>query len=240
MPRRSGADAISARKHTSLPRAKKKRVNSRGDQRRTAAFEAPGNRRACVVAAAHGARRARGSCVLPRGRTPRRPRGARTRPLPDRRARRGTGRSARARSGRHGDRPHRRRPPGRRGPAAGPRRAVRSYRRRSALEAPCRRRVARDAVRLRGDHARHRRARALPDRRPPRRSQDVGLATRDELDSPAAAGRRRRLRRPGHPSRLRPDDRPGGNLRFRGRRRHAGRSPLAARQGQDPRVELEG
>ena len=70
--------------------------------------------------------------------------------------------------------------------------------------------------------------------------EDVGLAPRDELDTSAAARRRRRLRRPGHPSRLRPDDRPGGDLRFRGRRRHAGRPSLAARQGQDPRVGLEG
>ena len=234
-----GADATSARTLSSSAR-EESRSNSRGDQRRTAAFEAPGIRRACDVAAARGARRARGGCVLPRGRTPRRPRGTHTRPLPRRRTGRGARRAARARSDRHGDRPHRRRPPGGRGAATGARRAVRSYRGRHPLDAPRRRRVACDAVRLRGDHARHRRSGALPHRRPPCRAQDVGLAPRDALDTSAAAGRRRRLRRPGHPSRRRPDDRPGSDLRFRGRRRHAGRSPLAARQGEDPRVGLEG
>ena len=46
-------------------------------------------------------------------------------PVPARRAGRGAGRPAGSGSGRHGDRPRRRRPPGRRGAATGARRAVR-------------------------------------------------------------------------------------------------------------------
>ena len=83
----------------------------------------PGMRRCCRS----WARRSRGGCVLPRGRTPRRPRGATPPPSCSARWAR-SGRPAGSGSGRHGDRPRRRRRPGRRGATTGAHRAVRPYR----------------------------------------------------------------------------------------------------------------
>ena len=204
---------------THLPPAREGNAGlQRGDQRRTAAFEAPGTRRVCLAAPVPRPGRDRAAALPRHARTPRRARGAHAGPLPDESL--GEERAAPL------------------APVPAGNATARIDAGRLVVQGPQHDRVALAAlvggapgwrrhaggewratpVRLRGDHARHRRPRALPDRRPPRRPQDLGVEARDDARRAAAAERRRRLRRPGQPPRLRPDDRPRRDLRCRAAR----------------------